>query len=174
MEFKLVLTGVCSVALAVACATTAMPVSDSGSTNATASTQQASSTGASQTNTGREFKNLQILPKDITHDELIGVMRGFSRSLGVHCAHCHLALTGQAPDALDFASDEKSEKRVARVMMRMTRNINTEYLAKVNEHDSEVTCWTCHRGQVTPPTYAIEKTPVPAGMEPGPPPPPRP
>jgi len=35
-------------------------------------------------------------------------------------------------------------------MMRMTRQINTDYVDKVNEHGTSVTCYTCHRGKVTP------------------------
>src|ERR1041385_5023972 len=29
-----------------------------------------------------EFKNLKVLPQNITHDELIATMRGFTRALG--------------------------------------------------------------------------------------------
>ncbi|HVT02379.1 MAG TPA: c-type cytochrome [Thermoanaerobaculia bacterium] len=170
MKVNLMFSGiVCSIALAVACATTTTAAPDTGTSTAGQATATAP---MSQTQAQGEFKNLQILPRNITRPELIPIMRGFSRSLGVKCTHCHVRLEGQAPDAMDFAADEKNEKKVARVMLRMTRTINSEYLAKVNEHNSEVTCWTCHRNQVTPPTYAIEKTPLPPGQEPAPPGPP--
>jgi len=98
-----------------------------------------------------EFKNLKVLPQNITHDELIAVMRTFSRSLGVKCDHCH-APTKVAPgekEHPDFASDAKPEKNTARVMMRMTREANLQ-VSKVNEHGTQVTCYTCHRGKVMP------------------------
>ncbi len=37
-----------------------------------------------------EFKNLQILPKDISEHDLDSVMHHFSQSLGVHCDFCHV------------------------------------------------------------------------------------
>lgn len=36
------------------------------------------------------FTNLQVLPKDITQSELIDLMAGFTRALGVRCTHCHV------------------------------------------------------------------------------------
>jgi hypothetical protein len=97
-----------------------------------------------------EFHNLKVLPQNITHDELIATMRAFSRSLGVKCDHCHAAAPAGSKDHLDFASDAKPEKDVARAMMRMTRQVNADYISKVNEHGTTVTCYTCHRGKVVP------------------------
>src|ERR1700682_868811 len=77
-----------------------------------------------------EFKNLKILPQNITHDELIATMRTFARSLGVKCDHCHVALPEGSREHFDFASDAKPEKATARVMMRMTRNANVEFLSQ--------------------------------------------
>src|SRR5688500_19371611 len=37
-----------------------------------------------------EFKNLQVLPPDITRDQLMATMRSFTRGLGVRCNHCHV------------------------------------------------------------------------------------
>jgi len=149
-----------SIVLAVACATSTPPAP--GDTTTTAPPPAAATPAPAK----GEFKNLQILPKDIPRPELIAMMKGFSRSLGTRCIHCHVGEEGQSFDTIDFASDEKSEKRTARLMMKMTRAINADYIARVNEHDSQVTCWTCHRNEVIPPTYAIEKTPVPLPKEP--------
>ncbi len=36
-----------------------------------------------------EFKNLQVLPKNITADSLDKIMDGFKAALGVDCGFCH-------------------------------------------------------------------------------------
>ena len=96
------------------------------------------------------FHNLQVLPQNITHDELISTMRGFARGLGVRCDHCHVANPPGSAEEFDFPNDSKPEKKVARTMLRMSRMANADYLSKVNEHGQTVTCWTCHRGQSVP------------------------
>src|SRR5256885_10897885 len=92
------------------------------------------------------FHNLQVLPQNITHDELIATMRGFARGLGTRCDHCHVANPEGSKEQFNFASDAKPEKKVARTMLRMTRDINAGYISKVNAHGETVTCFTCHRG----------------------------
>jgi predicted trehalose synthase len=96
-----------------------------------------------------QFKNLQVLPPNISHDDLIATMRGFNRGLGVRCDFCHAAAAGSEKE-LDFASDAKPEKGAARVMLRMTERINTDYLPKLGAHADPVACWTCHRGHHHP------------------------
>ncbi len=96
------------------------------------------------------FHNLQVFPQNITHDELIAAMRGFARGLGVRCDHCHVANPPGSAEEFDFPNDAKPEKKAARIMLRMTRAANTDFLSKVNEHGQSVTCWTCHRGQSVP------------------------
>ena len=54
-------------------------------------------------------RNLKVLPKDISHEELEKVMDGFKAALGVKCNYCHAA-SKTDPKKLDFASDEKPEK----------------------------------------------------------------
>jgi hypothetical protein len=99
-----------------------------------------------------QFHNLQVLPQNITRDELIATMRRFNQALGVDCAYCHVPLGTQAdgsPD-IDFRSDEKREKQAARVMIRMTRRINQSYVSKIPDAHVTVACWTCHRGESQP------------------------
>ena len=96
-----------------------------------------------------QFHNLKVLPPNITREELLATMRGFTRALGVKCDHCHVRPTPEAKE-LDFPLDAKPEKNVARTMIRMTRRINSDYISKVDEGDKKVGCWTCHRGKVTP------------------------
>jgi photosynthetic reaction center cytochrome c subunit len=103
-------------------------------------------------NDNAQFHNLQVLPPNITHDELIATMRGIARGLGTRCNHCHVANAPGAADEFDYASDAKPEKKVARTMLRMTRNINADYVSKVNAHGQTVTCFTCHRGHTVPET----------------------
>src|SRR6478672_1632686 len=104
-----------------------------------------------------EFHNLQIFPQNITHEELIANMRGFARALGTRCDHCHAANPPGSAEAMNFASDAKPEKNVARAMLKMVHAANTDYLAKVNPHGQMVTCNTCHRGHTVPDVTAAEE-----------------
>lgn len=100
-----------------------------------------------------QFTNLDVLPKDIAQGELIGTMRGFAGGLQVRCEHCHVGEPGQPLSSFDFAADDKEPKRVARVMMRMTREINARLAADLGRDPAglvEVRCITCHRGATRP------------------------
>jgi len=93
--------------------------------------------------------NLQILPKDISGEELHLIMRQYSRALGVRCSFCHERKEGQ--EHADFASDNKHEKEVTRDMMRMVNDINEKYLAQSGKgHFEKITCVTCHMGRKEP------------------------
>lgn len=99
-------------------------------------------------------KNLQVLPADTGPFELSQVMRGFTRALGVRCQHCHIGTEEMSLSEFDFVSDDNEHKGVAREMLRMTWAINNDLLAGIDGlHEAEgmrVTCYTCHRGGVTP------------------------
>lgn len=100
-------------------------------------------------------KNLQVLPKDMPRDSVIQLMRGISMSLGVRCTYCHVDRDEGPGERMDFAVDEKPEKETARAMMRMTRAINAEYIARLpdrNDPPVSVACVTCHRGLPVPRT----------------------
>ena len=94
-----------------------------------------------------KFKNLKVLNKNISHDELDSVMKSFKNSLGVKCSFCH-AQRKDDPKKLDFASDENEHKLIARDMMRMTMKINKKYFR--NEKQDAITCYTCHNGHKEP------------------------
>ena len=103
-----------------------------------------------------EFHNLKVLPVNISHDDLIATMRGFTRALGTRCDHCHAAGPPAADgrEKLDFASDAKPEKNTARTMIRMVRAINGDYIGKIDPTKQvQVTCGTCHRGHTVPEPY---------------------
>jgi hypothetical protein len=97
------------------------------------------------------YKNLKILPKDITTQQLDSVMDHFSQSLGVSCDFCHV----KSADSMDFAADGNKHKLVARDMMKMTNKINDEYFDMTGSKKDMntqlmVTCFTCHHGKTQP------------------------
>lgn len=99
-----------------------------------------------------KFKNLQVLPKNITQDSLDRIMDGFAANLGVDCKYCHVR--DNKADTLIFDKDDKPEKEITRNMMRMTMDINEKYFhfneeVKASEVQA-VTCFTCHRGVPMP------------------------
>lgn len=100
-----------------------------------------------------KFTNLKILPKSISKDDLITTMRGFSTGLGVRCNYCHASVDSTKGRGLDFASDAKKEKVIARNMMTMVSAINTSYIAKAGiQSPAQVGCVTCHHGIQKPQT----------------------
>ena len=120
-----------------------------------------------------QFHNLKVLPQNITHDELVATMRGFARALGTKCDHCHAAAPAGSKEQLDFPSDAKPEKKVARVMIRMARSINREYISKLDKRADKadrVACITCHRGHVQPEIPPAEEMKPAAGAPPPAPP----
>lgn len=103
-----------------------------------------------------KFKNLKVLNKNISHDELEVIMKNFNNSLGVKCGFCH-AQRKDDPKKLDFVSDENNHKLIARDMMRMTQRINKKYFK--NEKQEAITCYTCHNGhkEPVPPPVKVEE-----------------
>lgn len=98
-------------------------------------------------------QNLQVLPDTMSREAVIAVMRNFTTSLGVRCNYCHVPYEGAPPDSLNFASDAKETKDVARGMMRMVRAINGDLLPEIpelGENRMQVGCMTCHRGAPRP------------------------
>lgn len=101
------------------------------------------------------FTNLKALPRDIGQRELIDLMAGFTRALGVRCTYCHVGEEGEPLGSYDFVSDEKSTKLKARAMIEMVRRINEEDLAALPDRAEprlQVRCMTCHRGVTEPRT----------------------
>lgn len=101
-------------------------------------------------------KNLKVLPKNISHEDLDKVMDDFNKALGVKCGFCHAQAPAPADGSrpkLDFASDEKEHKLVARSMMKMTFKLNKKffhYQIGKSEGAQPITCMTCHNGAVHP------------------------
>jgi len=103
-------------------------------------------------------KNLKVLSKKLSADEIHAIMRGYAKSLGVRCGFCHQH-TDDNPPKFDFASDAKQEKLTARKMIKMVDGINKKYIAKIGEGKFEkITCVTCHMGN-TKPTVSVDSLP---------------
>lgn len=101
----------------------------------------------------QRWKNLRVLPRHISHDDLVVTMRGWSRSLGVSCDHCHVVVPPARAGlraTMDFVSDAKPEKRITRAMLRMTTRLNADSIVPVARDGVRVSCYTCHRGKAVP------------------------
>ena len=85
-----------------------------------------------------QWKNLKILPPTISKDELKSVMKAQAKALGVECDYCH-----HMPNT-EF---ETEKKKLAREMMRMVSELNSQFL---RNRPNKVGCATCHRGKRTP------------------------
>jgi hypothetical protein len=101
----------------------------------------------------REFVNLKVLPKDVSSKTLQHIMIDeFEDGLGVNCGFCHAEKKGS--HKLDYASDAKPEKQIARSMMRMTLKLNARYFQVhrpgLGDPGLVVTCETCHQGKPRP------------------------
>ena len=101
----------------------------------------------------REYVNLKVLPKDISSKNLQHIMIDeFEDGLGVGCGFCHAEQKGS--HKLDYVSDTKPEKQIARSMMRMTLKLNARYFQVrrpgLGDPGLAVTCQTCHQGKPMP------------------------
>ncbi|MEO6734618.1 MAG: c-type cytochrome [Ferruginibacter sp.] len=100
------------------------------------------------------YKNLKILPKNITKDQMDSVMHHFTNSMGKKCNYCHVF--NPEEKKMDFVSDAKKEKATAREMWKMTAKLNKKYFdvkdSKKLGAKLEVTCFTCHHGSEQPET----------------------
>ncbi len=91
------------------------------------------------------FQNLQVLPEDISKEELKGIMRGFTEQLDVKCSFCHTID--------EYHLDDNKHKRIARDMIRLVRHLRDDrdkWFPKPKEDEQDkpeaLTCWMCHHG----------------------------
>jgi tetratricopeptide (TPR) repeat protein len=107
---------------------------------------------------------------DMPQADLLKVMQNFTQALGVQCGYCHVPAPpsapargaqggrggrggrgGQAP--FDFASDDKPQKKAAREMLLIVRDLNPRVATAVGkpaDATTRVGCVTCHRGVAIP------------------------
>ena len=159
MKRSIVLAGTIAAALALS----ALPVLGQNEPGTMPETKAPAPGGASHAGPPHELPkptNLKVLPKDIPVDQLKKIMENFAGSLGVKCEFCHerSAKTGH----LDFASDAKDDKQIARIMMKMTHDINENFMSQVKDpdampEDKHVACGTCHRGHKMPEHFIVPK-----------------
>jgi len=126
---------------------------------------QGQAQGQQQGRGGAMPQNVKVLPKTWTRQQVMSFMRTFTVALGVQCTHCHAG----TPPQLNYPSDEKPTKDVARNMIHMVMHINDEHLKGIGSATTaepraagappplgtlpeKVTCFTCHRGALTPAT----------------------
>src|SRR5258708_28151007 len=108
---------------------------------AAAQSQTAAQTPATPQMSDAVFKNVQVL-KGIPVDQFMGTMGVFTTSLSLCCGNCHTGAGTSNPKW----EDDPPRKRTARAMVAMVQNINkTSFGGR-----QVVTCWTCHRGQLSP------------------------
>jgi hypothetical protein len=84
----------------------------------------------------QQFRNLKLLT-DTPANQVLATMQFFEGSLGVGCDFCHLAERDK----------DTPKKETARAMIQMVRDINKNTF----KGETEVTCYTCHRGATNPP-----------------------
>ncbi|MFT3680201.1 MAG: c-type cytochrome [Ferruginibacter sp.] len=106
-----------------------------------------------------KFKNLKVLPADISEQKLDSLMDAYNKALKVSCDFCHSKpknlLLNNAGDGneLDFALDNQM-KEDARRMIKLTIDINKTYFnfdsTKTGIDMNVVSCNTCHRGNPYP------------------------
>jgi tetratricopeptide (TPR) repeat protein len=125
-------------------------------------------------------RNLQVLPKNTSPQDVVALMQQFTRALGVQCTYCHIEVTAPlltaeeaaaaaaaAPPAagrgrgrgrgagpqIDFAADDKRQKQTARLMLTLVNDINARLSADLHKPAGEIVkvqCATCHRGITNP------------------------
>lgn len=105
-------------------------------------------------------KNIKVLT-GLPQWQLIPVMNYMAASMGRRCNFCHVNNNGQ----WDYASDDKQEKNTAREMIKLVLDVNKNTF----KGNTEVGCYTCHRGRNNPqgvPTLPLP-VPSPQGGNPG-------
>ncbi len=100
------------------------------------------------------YENVQVLG-NLTEDNfnrlMLAITEWVSPELG--CVYCHGDLALE-----DYGQDNLYTKIVARSMLQMTININSQWTDHVAE--TGVNCYTCHRGQNVPEYLWFEPEPV--------------
>lgn len=97
--------------------------------------------------------NLRVLSQTLSAAEIEDLMNEYNQDLGVSCDYCHT----QDPRThkADYVSDDNPRKQTARVMITMLEEINTKYLAQLDDsrYAALVSCGNCHQGRTDPPIF---------------------
>lgn len=113
--------------------------------------------------------NVQVIPKTTQPVQVWGMMRNIAGALGVSCTFCHVGSDSTPLERIDFATDEKRNKLVARQMMRLVQEVNgrLDTIPARPTPTVTVTCATCHRGlnRPVPLSMIITETATAAGAD---------
>lgn len=117
-------------------------------------------TNQAVTKANPQYKNLKVLPKDITKEQMDSVMHHYTASLNVKCNFCHVR--NEEKKEWDWASDENKHKLITRQMVTMTNEINQKNFNHTGSpialtSQLAVTCYTCHHGATDPATKAPQQ-----------------
>ena len=94
-----------------------------------------------------EHKNLQVIDKNISKDDLKKTMEGFAAQLGVKCQFCHVDE--------QYEKDDKKQKNDARKMIKLVLEMKARKLEffKTTVKESAIQCSMCHRGKPQPEAF---------------------
>ncbi len=108
---------------------------------------------------GGKFKNLKVLPQDISEQKLDSIMHAYNDALKVSCEFCHapekknLFSPNPPSKETDFSLDNPMKEQ-GRKMIRLTMEINEKYFRFDSltppAYLNVVSCNTCHRGNPYP------------------------
>lgn len=101
------------------------------------------------------FQNVQVW-KEMPAGRMLGMMRAWTRTIGVGCDHCHVED--------HWEKDDKAPKLTARAMDNLVDHVNemVKGIKSITDEHARVGCWTCHRGQPEPEFFP----PRPEGQRP--------
>jgi len=94
-----------------------------------------------------ENKNLQVLDKSISKDDLKKMMEGFAAQLGVKCQFCHVEE--------QYEKDDKKQKLDARKMIKLVLEMKSRKpeFFKTTVKENAIQCSMCHRGKPQPEAF---------------------
>ena len=81
------------------------------------------------------FENIKVM-NDMSDAEVMAAMRQWQDELGTNCSFCHAGA--------DFPSEDNPKKQTARVMFKMLKQINKDFL------EGKGSCATCHNSATKP------------------------
>jgi len=102
---------------------------------------------ASSVQAAPEHKNLQVLDKSISKDDLKKMMEGFVAQLGVKCQFCHVDE--------QYEKDDKKQKSDARKMIKLVTEMKSRKpeFFKTTVKENAIQCSMCHRGRPQPEAF---------------------
>ncbi|MBX7187156.1 MAG: c-type cytochrome [Vicinamibacteria bacterium] len=102
---------------------------------------------ASSIHAAPQNRNLQVIDKNISKDELKKMMEGFAAQLGVKCQFCHVDE--------QYEKDDKKQKGDARKMIKLVMEMKSRKpeFFKTTVKETAIQCSMCHRGRPQPEAF---------------------